>query len=63
MNFKRKRRRQARAYYWNAKQLYRTADRMKARRLGGATTASPSASSCFDRRRCGERSPTAATPC
>jgi hypothetical protein len=33
MNFKRKRRRQARAYYWNAKQLYRSADRMKARRL------------------------------
>lgn len=32
MNFKRKRRRQARASIGNAKQLYRTADRMKARR-------------------------------
>jgi hypothetical protein len=32
MNFKRKRGRQARAYICNAKQLYRTADRMKARR-------------------------------
>jgi hypothetical protein len=33
MKFKRKRRRQARASLGNAKQLYRTADRMKARRI------------------------------
>jgi hypothetical protein len=33
MNFKRKRPRQARATIGNAKQLYATADRMKARRL------------------------------
>jgi hypothetical protein len=32
MNFTRKRRRQARASIGNAKQLYATADRMKARR-------------------------------
>jgi hypothetical protein len=33
MNFKRKRRRQARAILGNAKQLYRTADRLKARHI------------------------------
>ncbi|HVU79546.1 MAG TPA: hypothetical protein VHC67_18370 [Gaiellaceae bacterium] len=33
MNFKRKRRKQARASVGNWKQLYRTADRMRARRL------------------------------
>jgi hypothetical protein len=32
MNFKRKRRRQARASIGNAKQLYRTADRLRDRR-------------------------------